>query len=100
MRLLLQKVMQRALSSIWTRQRSYHASVLPSSLVSTSLPEFAAKAASMDELVKDMEQKMAEARLGGGSRAVERMRSKGKKIPRERQVPVIPKFTTCWTMST
>jgi 3-methylcrotonyl-CoA carboxylase beta subunit len=57
--------------------------VLPS-FVSTSSPEFVAKAASMDELVADVEQKMADARLGGGSRAVERMRNKGKKIPRER----------------
>lgn len=80
---LLQKYMQRVFASISTRHRSYHASVLPS-LVSTSSPEFVAKAASMDELIADVEQKTADARLGGGSRAVERMRSKGKKIPRER----------------
>ena len=79
----LQKFVHRGLSSFSTRRRSYHASVLPP-LISTSSPEFAARAASMDELVADMEQKMAEARLGGGSRAVERMRGKGKKIPRER----------------
>lgn len=71
-----------------TKQRSYHASVLPS-LVSASTPEFAAKAASMDELVADVEQKIAEARLGGGPKAVERMRSKGKKLPRERYVSAL-----------
>jgi 3-methylcrotonyl-CoA carboxylase beta subunit len=38
----------------------------------------------MDELVKDFETKMAQARLGGGPKAAERMRSKGKKLPRER----------------
>jgi 3-methylcrotonyl-CoA carboxylase beta subunit len=87
MRQLVQNSVHRILSSV-TRQRSYHASVLPS-LVSTSTPEFAAKAASMDELVADLEQKMAEARLGGGPKAVERMRSKGKKLPRERYVSVL-----------
>ncbi|KZT23946.1 carboxyl transferase [Neolentinus lepideus HHB14362 ss-1] len=63
--------------------RHYHANVLPS-LISTSSPEFAARAQGMDELVKDLEAKMAEARLGGGAKAAERMRSKGKKLPRER----------------
>ncbi|KAF9448234.1 carboxyl transferase [Macrolepiota fuliginosa MF-IS2] len=38
----------------------------------------------MDELIKDLERKMAKARLGGGPKAAERMRSKGKKLPRER----------------
>ncbi|KAG5220664.1 methylcrotonoyl-CoA carboxylase beta chain [Salix suchowensis] len=54
-------------------QRNYHASVLPS-LISTSSPEFTAKS------------EMAQARLGGGLRATERMRNKGKKLPRERYV--------------
>ena len=45
----------------------------------------------MDELVADFEAKVAAARLGGGAKAAERMRSKGKKLPRERSVlhPVI-----------
>ncbi|OBZ76128.1 putative methylcrotonoyl-CoA carboxylase beta chain, mitochondrial [Grifola frondosa] len=64
-------------------RRAYHPSVLPS-LISTSSPEFAAKAAAMDVLVADVEAKMAAARLGGGPKAAERMRSKGKKLPRER----------------
>jgi 3-methylcrotonyl-CoA carboxylase beta subunit len=38
----------------------------------------------MDALVADYEAKVAAARLGGGAKAAERMRSKGKKLPRER----------------
>lgn len=38
----------------------------------------------MDALVADFEAKTATARLGGGVKAAERMRSKGKKLPRER----------------
>lgn len=80
MRPFLQKSLHRTLFS---PQRRYHASVLPS-LVSTSSPEFVAKAAAMDELVKSIDEKMATARRGGGQKAAERMRSKGKKLPRER----------------
>jgi acetyl-CoA carboxylase carboxyltransferase component len=43
----------------------------------------------MDELVADLERKAAEARLGGGAKASERMRSKGKKLPRERYVQCV-----------
>jgi hypothetical protein len=68
--------------------RSYHASILPS-LISTSSPEFQAKAQGMDALVQDLESKLASARQGGGAKAQERMRSKGKKLPRERYVPVV-----------
>ena len=46
-----------------------------------------AKAAAMDDLVRDLEVKMATARQGGGAKAAERMRAKGKKLPRERFVP-------------
>ncbi|KAF9263726.1 carboxyl transferase [Marasmius fiardii PR-910] len=63
--------------------RTYHASVLPS-LISTSSPEFQAKSESMEALVSEFETRTAEARLGGGIKAAERMRSKGKKLPRER----------------
>ena len=63
--------------------RSYHASVLPS-IISTVSPEFKAKAAAMDGLVKDIEEKMSVTRQGGGQKAAERMRSKGKLLPRER----------------
>lgn len=63
--------------------RSYHASVLPS-IISTVSPEFKAKAAAMDCLVNDIEDKMLATRQGGGPRAAERMRSKGKLLPRER----------------
>ncbi|KAG9218817.1 hypothetical protein CCMSSC00406_0001069 [Pleurotus cornucopiae] len=64
-------------------RRNYHASVLPS-LISTSSPEFTAKSEAMEALISDLDAKMAQARLGGGPRATQRMRSKGKKLPRER----------------
>ncbi|KAF9226705.1 carboxyl transferase [Gyrodon lividus] len=64
-------------------RRLYHASVLPS-LISATSPEFQQKAESMDVLVEDMQAKVAQAREGGGPKAQERMRSKGKKLPRER----------------
>ncbi|KAF7290969.1 Carboxyl transferase [Mycena chlorophos] len=64
-------------------RRSYHATVLPS-LISSTSPEFAAKADAMDSLVADLEANLAKARLGGGPKAAERFRSKGKKLPRER----------------
>ena len=38
----------------------------------------------MDEVVADLDAKLAVAREGGGAKAAERMRSKGKKLPRER----------------
>lgn len=80
MRSILQASISRSLRSA---RRAYHASVLPS-LISTSSPEFVAKAEAMDALVADFEAKTAQARLGGGAKAAERMRSKGKKLPRER----------------
>ncbi|KAH9170406.1 carboxyl transferase [Lactarius sanguifluus] len=68
-----------------TTARPYHAatSVLPS-LVSTASPEFQARTKAMDEVVADLEAKLAKAREGGGEKAAERMRNKGKKLPRER----------------
>ncbi|KAJ7087413.1 carboxyl transferase [Mycena crocata] len=72
-----------SLASLRTCRRPYHATVLPS-LVSTASPEFAAKAASMDALVSELEAKTAEARLGGGAKTAARFRSTGKKLPRER----------------
>ncbi|KAJ7241949.1 carboxyl transferase [Mycena haematopus] len=77
---------RRALVSVLARRtcrRPYHATVLPS-LVSAASPEFAAKAEAMDALVADLEAKLANARLGGGPKAAERFRSKGKRLPRER----------------
>jgi 3-methylcrotonyl-CoA carboxylase beta subunit len=38
----------------------------------------------MDQVVADLEAKLAQAREGGGAKAAERMRSKGKMLPRER----------------
>lgn len=59
--------------------------MLPS-LISTASPEFKAKAESMDSLVAELEGNLAKVREGGGSKAEDRMRSKGKKLPRERLV--------------
>ncbi|EFI27754.1 hypothetical protein CC1G_14677 [Coprinopsis cinerea okayama7 len=81
----LPRPLRHTLRSVATRppKRSYHASVLPS-LVQTGSPEFQEKAAAMDGLVADLESKLAQVRLGGGPKAAERMRSKGKLLPRER----------------
>lgn len=68
--------------------RSYHASVLPT-LVSTTSPEFQQNAQSMEQPIRELEEKTAEARIGGGPKAIERMRSKGKKLPRERCAQII-----------
>ncbi|KAH9927132.1 carboxyl transferase [Epithele typhae] len=73
----------RTVASGSVSRRAYHPAVLPS-LISTTLPEFKAKAESMDALVHDLETKLAAVRQGGGPKAQERMRSKGKKLPRER----------------
>ena len=47
----------------------------------------------MDAVVSEFESKVAAARLGGGLKAAERMRSKGKKLPRERYANVF--FASC-----
>ncbi|KAI0060494.1 carboxyl transferase [Artomyces pyxidatus] len=75
-----------------TRTRLYHAAVLPS-LVSPSSPEFLAKAQAMDQAVADIDAKMAEVRLGGGAKAADRMRAKGKKLPRERLALLLDRHT-------
>lgn len=77
------RVAQRSLAA--GGRRSYHPAVLPS-LISTASPEFRAKAESMDSLVTELEGNLAKVREGGGSKAADRMRSKGKKLPRERFV--------------
>ena len=81
----LQRTLRRSLTH---PHRAYHATVLPS-LISAASPDFVAKAKAMDEVVADFEAKTAAARLGGGTKAAERMRSKGKKLPRERFVQVV-----------
>ncbi|KDQ57665.1 hypothetical protein JAAARDRAFT_35355 [Jaapia argillacea MUCL 33604] len=83
MRSVLKRAILNASRSSPVTHRSYHASVLPS-LFSPSTPEFTSKSKAMDELVVDLESKMAEARTGGGAKAAERMKKKGKKLPRER----------------
>ncbi|EJC98453.1 carboxyl transferase [Fomitiporia mediterranea MF3/22] len=64
-------------------RRYFSADVLPS-LISAASPEFAEKKQAMDGLVEDLESKLAQARLGGGAKAADRMRNKGKMLPRER----------------
>lgn len=73
------------LAALTTTRRLYYASVLPS-LVSPTSPEFQHKAQGMDVLVSDLKSKIAHAKEGGGPKAQERMRSKGKRLPRERSV--------------
>ncbi|KDQ14248.1 hypothetical protein BOTBODRAFT_33033 [Botryobasidium botryosum FD-172 SS1] len=81
-RLIQTRLFSRALTQLPVQRRLY-SSVLPSTVL-TSSPDFLAKSAAMDALVKDVESKIAAARLGGGPKALERMISKGKKTPRER----------------
>lgn len=83
--MLRRTLLSSSVQSVRNARRAYHASVLPS-LLSTSSPEFVAKSEAMDALVAEFEAKIAAARLGGGPKAAERMRSKGKKLPRERSV--------------
>lgn len=71
------------------RVRTYHAaSVLPS-VISPSSPDFQARSKAMDQVVADLDAKLAAAREGGGAKAAERMRSKGKMLPRERYRTVL-----------
>ncbi|KAJ3524577.1 hypothetical protein NM688_g8536 [Phlebia brevispora] len=85
--------LQRSLRHSWAgARRAYHATVLPS-LISNASPEFKAKAEAMDALVADFESKVAAARLGGGPKAAERMRGKGKKLPRERLAMLLDPHT-------
>lgn len=86
--LIMQSAFKRATrpSTVFARcSRRYYASVLPS-LISPASPEFREKANAMDVLVTDLEAKLEHARQGGGPKAAERMRSRGKKLPRERLV--------------
>jgi 3-methylcrotonyl-CoA carboxylase beta subunit len=63
---------------------AYHAASVIPSLVSPSSPDFQARAKAMDQVVADLDEKLAAAREGGGAKPAERMRSKGKKLPHER----------------
>lgn len=83
MRLAAQARLSRQWCCSTVLRRAYHPSVLPS-LISTSSPEFVAKAEAMDALVADLDAKLANVRLGGGDKAVQRMRTAGNKLPRER----------------
>jgi 3-methylcrotonyl-CoA carboxylase beta subunit len=56
-------------------------------------PGFLEKAEAMDKLVADLEAHLATARLGGGTAALEKMRSRGKKTPRERLSLLLDKET-------
>src|SRR5580693_9364579 len=77
------------------RARSFHhgpETILPS-LISTSSPQFLEKAEAMDKLVTDLDTHLATARLGGGIPALDKMRSRGKKTPRERLSLLLDKET-------
>ena len=65
------------------QKRTYYPSILPN-MVSAGTPEFQAKAGAMDGLVSELEERIKVAQEGGGAKAQERMRGKGKKLPRER----------------
>ncbi|KAG8866003.1 hypothetical protein FRC20_009175 [Serendipita sp. 405] len=54
------------------------------SVVSTSSPEFIERAESMNALTAELKKDLVNVREGGGAKAQERMRSKGKLLPRER----------------
>lgn len=64
-------------------RRLFSADVLPS-LISPASSDFIEKKEAMDTLVNDLESKLSHARQGGGVKATERMRKKGKMLPRER----------------
>ncbi|KZT62260.1 ClpP/crotonase [Calocera cornea HHB12733] len=63
--------------------RAYHPSIIPSKVMPSS-DEFIARAAAMDALVSELDSLTAQARQGGGKKAMDRMRAKGKMLPRER----------------
>ncbi|KAH7102501.1 carboxyl transferase [Auriculariales sp. MPI-PUGE-AT-0066] len=71
-----------ALRLLATR-RAFHTDVLPN-LVSAASPEFTDKARAMSELESTLSGLVARAREGGGVKTQEKMRSKGKMLPRER----------------
>jgi len=60
------------------------------SAVSTTSPEFLERAAAMDALVHQLEADLAAVREGGGPKAQQKMKSKGKLLPRERWVTESP----------
>ena len=64
-------------------RRTYHLSVLLL-LITMASPKIKAKSEAMDNLVADLESRLTAVRQGGGPKAAERMRSRGKKLPRER----------------
>ncbi|KZW03174.1 carboxyl transferase [Exidia glandulosa HHB12029] len=66
-----------------TSRRAFHADVLPN-LVSPASPEFNQKASAMGSLESQLAEHIARVRGGGGSKAQERMKSRGKMLPRER----------------
>ena len=73
-------------------RRAFHADVLPN-LVSPAAPEFSDKARAMATLESELATHIANARAGGGAKAQERMKSKGKMLPRERFVS--PAYLHC-----
>ncbi|TDL16372.1 ClpP/crotonase, partial [Rickenella mellea] len=52
-----------------------------------------AKAEAMDNLVASLESELSDARLGGGTKAAERMKGKGKMLPQERLAALLDPHT-------
>jgi hypothetical protein len=89
--------LSRQLQQLQQARRAFHPHVLPS-LLSTAAPEFQEKSRAMDTLVEDLQRRLADARGGGGQKALDRMRSKGKLTPRERYVLSILLLSPHWTL--
>eukprot|EP00002_Diphylleia_rotans_P038881 TRINITY_DN889_c0_g1_i1.p1 TRINITY_DN889_c0_g1~~TRINITY_DN889_c0_g1_i1.p1 ORF type:complete len:570 (-),score=140.89 TRINITY_DN889_c0_g1_i1:441-2150(-) len=72
--------------SKWTRayRTTSEFNVLDGSIVDTKSPEFQENAVVMDALIADLNAKVAEAAKGGGSKAIQKHRSRNKLLPRER----------------
>ncbi|EJT97494.1 carboxyl transferase [Dacryopinax primogenitus] len=78
--------------------RAYHPSVIPSKVVPLS-EEFMSKSAAMDALVTELDHITSQVRLGGGKKAMERMRAKGKLLPRERIATLLDRNTPFMELS-
>jgi hypothetical protein len=72
-----------------TSRRAYHPNVLPTA-VSPSAPEFVARAQAMNALVADLQHTLADVRLGGGQKVLDKIRGRGKMLRCKRCAPMGP----------
>ncbi|KAG8741882.1 hypothetical protein FRC12_015520 [Ceratobasidium sp. 428] len=77
-------ILSRRVLGVNVAQRGIHDAWRLPSLLSTSNPDFVEKSEAMDGLVSKYEELVGTARQGGGLKAQEKMKSKGKLVPRER----------------